>query len=221
MKTRESEAGKVVYFEGEGKPFLPGTVRAVVDYLRANEGLRRVVVFTAEGDGPLALASALAGTGVQVIATTFPYGQPARADAEGAERIVTGIVDEEVRGKLVDAGVQIVQGVLPFQDILIPGAYDPKMQAIIHTLRLFGGGTELCIQATVMACDAGAVQHGEEIVAMAADTALRVVAARKAVMFSPFEGLEVREIICRPRRLPVTRPRTAGHREAAASSSAH
>ncbi|MDI6871941.1 MAG: hypothetical protein QME79_11465 [Bacillota bacterium] len=198
----------VTYFDGEGREYLPLTVKAVVKYLKAHPDVQKVIVFTAEGEGPLALKKAARGMDVKVIAVTYPFGQSFKADADRDDMVVTGIVDQSIRAKLKSQDVEIVQGSMPFQDIMIPGSSDPKIQTIIHTLRLFGGGTVLCIQAAVMACDAGVVAPGEEVVAMAADTALVLRAARKLTMFHPSEGMDVKEIICKPRTFTVTRRRS-------------
>lgn len=213
---------KVVYLDGEGRTFTPETIKAVKNYLKGNDTVNTVVIFTAEGEGPLALATATKDLGTRIVAVTFPFGQVYKADADGKEQVIMGIVDPTVRKKMATAKIEVVQGTMPFQDILIPGASDPKIQAIVHALRVFGGGTELCVQAVVMACDAGRVAQGEEVVAMAADTALLVAAARKVTMFSPFEGLEVREVICKPRVLNVTRQvRKEGQVQVAAAKSKH
>jgi len=55
-----------------------------------------------------------------------------------------------------------------------------------------------------MACDHGAVPANEEVVVCAADTALVVKAAHEADVFTPW-GLEIREIIAKPRRLTITK----------------
>lgn len=196
----------ITYFDGEGQKNIPKTIEAVSRFFEENTGIKKVVVFTANGEGAIALSTALKNRDIKIIAVTFPFGQTYKT-SKGDGQVVVGIVDPSTREELERSNIKIVQGSLPFQDIIIPHAADPKLQSIIYTLRLFGGGTELCVQATIMACEAGTVAPGEDVVVMSADTALVVTAARKLTLFSPFEGLEIKEIICKPSRLTITRRR--------------
>ena len=93
----------------------------------------------------------------------------------------------------------MVQGTMPFQSVILPGTTDSKLAAVQATLRLLSEGMSLCVQATLMATDAGVVEEGEEVVAMAADTAIVACGAMSQWMFHPRHGFEIREVICKPR----------------------
>ena len=72
-------------------------------------------------------------------------------------------------------------------------------EIIAHTLRTFGEGTKVCFEMTLMAADAGIVNQGENIIAVAgtnsgADTAMVIKAANAQSFFD----LRVQEIICKP-----------------------
>lgn len=72
-------------------------------------------------------------------------------------------------------------------------------EIIAHTLRTFCEGTKVCVEMTLMAADAGLVNAGENIVAVAgtnegADTVLVIKAANAQSFFD----LKVQEIICKP-----------------------
>lgn len=74
------------------------------------------------------------------------------------------------------------------------------LELIAHALRLFGEGTKVCVEITVMAADAGLIPVDKNVVAIAgtgrgADTALVI----KPAGASDFFSLEVREIIAKPR----------------------
>jgi hypothetical protein len=74
------------------------------------------------------------------------------------------------------------------------------LELLVHTLRLFGEGTKVCIEITVMAADAGLIQVDEEIMAIGgtgrgADTAMVL----KPATASPFFNLKIREILAKPR----------------------
>lgn len=133
-------------------------------------------------------------------AVTFPANRYVRemVDGEPVTRKV-GINDPNVRRQLVEANITIVQGTLPFEEILIPGASDLKTVAMRHALRLFGFGMELCIQAILMLCDAGYVEPREEVLSCSADTAILATASTSSLLFSPYEGMEIREVISKPR----------------------
>jgi len=65
---------------------------------------------------------------------------------------------------------------------------------------LFGEGTKVCVEISVMAADAGLIPVNRDVVAIAgtnsgADTAIVV----KPATTSDFFSLEVREIIAKPR----------------------
>lgn len=69
------------------------------------------------------------------------------------------------------------------------------------TLEIFGAGTKIAIEVTLMATDAGAIDGGEEVISCAGtfkglDTALVV---RPTHTMNFFGGFEIREIVARPR----------------------
>jgi len=73
-------------------------------------------------------------------------------------------------------------------------------EIVAHTFRTLGEGTKVAVEITLMACDAGLVPSGKEIISVGgtrtgADTALVI----KGVNTHSFFELEIREIICKPR----------------------
>jgi hypothetical protein len=104
---------------------------------------------------------------------------------------------------LQEYGAKIVQGTRPFAPPSRSIKWDdPTPEGMVDkTLELFGAGTKIAIEITLMATDAGAVADGEEIIACAGtykglDTALVVQTTHSMNFFSDFE---IREIIARPR----------------------
>jgi hypothetical protein len=199
---------QIFYFEQEGKENLPYTVNLVAEYLKNSE-ISKVVVFTSDGEGPLMLARMVNPSNVKIIAVTFPYKSTFIVEGPGGEpqEIIPGTSLPEVKKELAEAGVALVQGTLPFWEIVIPGTSDTKRKTIKHTLQLLCGGFELCVEAVLVACDAGWVEPEEEVIAMSADTAVVAVASQSAWMFHPSRGMEIREIICKPRRCTIIRSR--------------
>lgn len=73
-------------------------------------------------------------------------------------------------------------------------------EIIAHTLRLFGQGTKVCVEISLMAADAGFVTVGEPCVAVAgsgrgADTAITLIPANAQQFFD----LQVMEVLAKPR----------------------
>jgi len=87
---------------------------------------------------------------------------------------------------------------MPFQSIIIPGVADAKLEGIQHALKL--GGFNLCVQAILMATDSGELEPGEAVLSMSADTAIIATGTQTKFLFHPIEGMDIREIICKPRK---------------------
>jgi len=84
---------------------------------------------------------------------------------------------------------------------------------IANTLRIFGAGTKVACEISVMAADAGLIRTDEDVIAIGgshggADTALLI---KPANSMSPFE-LRVKEILCKPYVSAPRPPRPEGER---------
>lgn len=127
----------------------------------------------------------------------------------GAKEYPSGIAhDSPVRKELKDMGVNwIIQATEVFRGINIPGGFN-MAQVIAQTLYLFGSGTKVAIEVTLIACDAGAVRAGDDVIAIAGknkglNTALLLTAAHTDEFFGigfpetkkPIQGLRVKEVI--------------------------
>lgn len=197
---------KIYYFVQQGKVNIEETIK-IVKKRSVEEGIRKVLMFTSEGEGPIRASKIFEKTDIELIAVTYPYKQLAYEKTKGEEKrtITLGINDEEKRKILKNKSIKIIQGVMPFQDIVVPGAKDVKLESIKNTLSLFGTGLQLCVEAVIMACEYGAIEQGEEVISMAADTAIIATGSLKLLLFSPINGMEIREIICKPRYLNINR----------------
>jgi hypothetical protein len=183
-----------------------------------------MVIFTSTGEGPCkALDEYLsqdAFMGIHVIAVSPPVNKQYRGAA--GEPVRAGIVGDRFR-KLQDAKVPIVSARLPFRSIIAhPDPVTPPpesaghlivppapnldtMHAVDRALGIFGGGISLCIQAVLMACDAGAVTLADRVVAMSADTAIVARACQSESFLSPHTGLLIEHIVCRPRIFAISK----------------
>jgi hypothetical protein len=111
-----------------------------------------------------------------------------------------------MRVRFEEQRVPIVRAHLPFDPI--PANHrnhsilGQDITLIGNALGVFGGGMSLCVQAILMACDAGVVDEGEHVIALSADTS---ILARSAPTTRFLTDFIVREIICKPLLLTISR----------------
>ena len=206
-----------VYVDGEGPAFLDRCMAAAFNFCKRSH-IQVLVIFTSTGEGPCkALDEYLSKpefSTVRLVAVTPPANKRYR-DATG-EPVRAGIAGDRFR-KLRDAEIPIVSARLPFRSMLVlPDPVDPElvvppapnfdtMNAVDRALGILGGGLSLCVQAVLMACDAGAVARGDTVVAMSADTAIVAHACQSESFLSPHAGLIVDHIVCRPRIYTISK----------------
>ena len=110
---------------------------------------------------------------------------------------------EESRQKVISAGGSVLTATHTFSGL--GRAMRKKFSMyllgdiIANTLRIFGQGMKVVCEISLMAADAGLVQTGEDIIAIAgtgrgADTAVVL----KPVNTNDFFDLRIREILCKP-----------------------
>jgi hypothetical protein len=110
---------------------------------------------------------------------------------------------EECKKELDEANVRIItaahvlSGAERAMSAKFRGIYPAEI--IAHTLRMFSQGVKVAVEIAAMALDAGAIPHGEPVVAVGgtgrgADTAVVLTAAYTADIFAT----KVHEIICKP-----------------------
>jgi len=88
-------------------------------------------------------------------------------------------------------------------------------EIINETLRLLCPGIRVCIEVMLMAADNGAIPINQEVIAMAGterglDTAVVIKPSLSVKMFDLYEGMEIREIICKPRTMLSSKGRFIG-----------
>jgi hypothetical protein len=197
----EGVARNIVYFTSCGEI----NTQSVLMFARVfakQLGIRKVILASETGRSALQATEIFQGTSVKIIVITH---FPAFTDGPNG-KIPIGLKRPEYAKRmatLIEQGVTIVQGSLPFAP---PSRYlqwdNPTPEGILDkTLELFGAGTKIAIQASIMATDAGEVDDGEEIISCAGtykglDTALVV---RGTYSMNFFKEFEVHEIIARPR----------------------
>ena len=183
--------GKTVYFENPGVENTDETLRIARE--RARElGIKTVVVATTVGG--TAVKAVEVFEGMKVIAVTHVAGMREPNVQE---------FTEENRKKVESRGGIVLTTTHAFTGI--GGAMRKRFNmyllgdVIANTLRVFGQGTKVVCEISLMAADAGLVRVGEDIIAIAgsgrgADTAVVL----KPVNTNDFFDMRIREILCKP-----------------------
>jgi hypothetical protein len=180
------------YFSSTGHPNTEAVLEAVA--MRAKDtAVKRIVVATRSGRTAIR-ARKILDPGLQIIAVTHVTGFNEPDSQE---------LKEENRRKLTAEGVQILTCAHAFGGVgrgvrNETGTYQVD-EVMAYTLRMFGQGTKVAIEATLMAADAGLVRTDEDVISVGgtkdgADTALIIKPSTSAHCFA----LKIREILCKP-----------------------
>ena len=185
------------YFMQEGKENLAHCLQATFAAALAHQ-VSKVVIFTSAGRGVLMALNEYCSqekySHIGLVAVTFP-SQSQFSAGDPSER---SIPESSLRA-FAENNIPVVRAHLPFDPIRTHyaghGVLGQDFGLIGNALRIFGGSMSLCVQAVLMASDAGYVALGEHVIAMASDTSILVRAAGTDQFLT---GLIVREIICKP-----------------------
>jgi uncharacterized protein len=192
MRPVQSSTDKVCrYFD---KPGAANT-RSVLEMVSQRAGLagiRKIVIPTYSGKSALLAAKMMDPAKIVAVSTAYGFEKP---NAQ--------CMKETTRIKLLSLGVPVVTGTHAFGGVGRSvrkklGAYQVD-EIIAYTLRIFGQGTKVAIEAALMAADAGCVRTDEDIIstggsAAGIDTALIM----RAAPASSFLDVKIWEIICKP-----------------------
>lgn len=190
------------YFMREGKENLASCLSATFAAALAHQ-VQKVVIFTSAGLGvSMALDSYRSQeqyAHIELVAVTFPSQSQFTAGDPSEHSIPADVVR-----RLANNRIPIVRAHLPFDPIRThyagQGILGQDFGLIGNALRIFGGSMSLCVQAVLMASDAGLVELGEHVLAMTSDTSILVRAAGTQRFLT---DLIVREIICKPVLLTI------------------
>lgn len=179
------------------------------------KGIRRVVVASSTGRSALKVAKTFGGIDIELIVVSDRAGVSFKPDElykEWAERLKAE--NQEYRSglfwrpeaveQLKMLGVhKILVATELFRGINVPGGTNVN-SIVAEVLYKLSIGVKVCVEITIMACDAGYVEPGEEIIAIAGsgtglDSAIVISAAHSDEMFDKEKGFKIREIICKPR----------------------
>jgi uncharacterized protein len=190
------------YFMQEGKENLSRCLQATFAAALAHR-VGKVIIFTSAGRGVMMALDEYRSqeqySHIELVAVTFP-SQSQFTAGDPTEHCIP----RSVLQTLDERGIPIVRAHLPFDPISTHYAgqrvLGQDFGLIGNALRIFGGSMSLCVQAVLMASDAGLVGLGEHVVAMTSDTSILVRAAGTERFLT---DLIVREIICKPVLLTI------------------
>ena len=181
------------FFEGSGNEFTKSAAKLAVARAKELE-IGEFVVASNTGATAWALIQELAGdgTGVTVVTHAAGYKEPFRMEMEGAEREKLSAT-----GASVITATHVLSGVERGVSKRHQGSYPALIMA--DTLRLFGQGTKVAVECSIMAADAGLL-NGGRIVSLGgtgrgADTALVMTPGHAADLYNQ---IRIHEIICKP-----------------------
>ncbi len=183
---------QVTYFEVEGAT----NTETCLDLARrrADElGIETILVASTRGRTALAAGPVFAGKKLIIVSHSTGFRGP---DIQ--------TFPEEIRHKLVERGIPVLTTTHAFGGIgrAIRRKFNTYQidEIIANTLKVFGQGTKVACETTMMAADAGLIRTDRDVIAIAgssegADTALVLKPANSQDFFD----LKVREVICKPR----------------------
>ncbi len=182
---------QTVYFDNAGEENADEVLRIAKQ--RAKDlGIKTVVVASTRGDTAVKAVDVFKGMKVVVVSHATGMREPNFQE-----------LTEENRQKIESKGGIILTTAHAFTGI--GGAMRKKFNmhllgdVIASTLRVFGQGTKVVCEITLMAADAGLVRTDEDAIVIAgtgrgADTAVVL----RPVNSSDFFDLKIKEILCKP-----------------------
>ena len=185
------------YFWQEGKPNLRECLRISFEAAKRH-GVAKIVIFTGVGEGVKVAAKDFLSqeeyADISIVAVTFPHGH------------VHDMPDEE-REWIVSRNIPLISAHFPFDPIKAQyqGLLGQDFSLLGNVLNIFGGSMSLCVQAVLMACDAGVVRKGEHVISLTSDTSILVRSAPTSHLLTDFI---VREIFCKSAFMDISKKET-------------
>src|ERR1700677_670155 len=156
----------ITYFLQEGKENLPECLK-IAFHAAKQQNISKIVIFTARGEGVrMALdnyCSQPTFEHIKLVGVTFPVG---KHFTESGKQVLVEIPAVE-KAFLQSKGVAIVQAHSPFDPISSPGrqrgVLGQDLSLVGDALDVLCGSMSLCVQAILLACDAGILNVGEHV----------------------------------------------------------
>jgi hypothetical protein len=182
---------ETTYFNTAGKENTDTVLNLVKENVQ-KENIKNVIVASTTGETGAKASKILKGCNVIVV-----------THSSGFKELGKNELLKNFRKEMLNNGAKIFTGThaLSSAERAIRknfGTIQP-LELIANVLRLFGEGTKVCVEITLMAMDAGLISGHKDIIAVAgsgrgADTALRIHPANSAQFFD----LKIQEVIAKP-----------------------
>lgn len=183
---------EVEYFDRSGRENTERCLHIVQDLAGRYED---VVVASTSGKTGLRFAAKL-GEKVNLVIVTHAFGHPGKNKIE---------ISSEMRQKIENAGGKIFTGTILTSSMekslakQFGGVYPTII--IAETLRRFGQGMKVCAEIVMEACDAGLIQEGKEVIAVAGtDSGSDTVCVIESSCSRRFLDLKIKQILAKPKQ---------------------
>jgi uncharacterized protein len=183
--------GKIIYFEKTG-PENTEVVFPIVKQRAEELGIKTILIASTTGSGAVKAVEALKGLRVIFVSHSTGFSEPnVQRFTEENRKIV------ESKGGIILTATHVFAG--------LSRALRNKTNTVAigdlvaETLRIFGPGTKVACEISMMAADAGLVRTDENLISVGgtsrgSDTALVLT----PVTSQNFFDLRIREILCKP-----------------------
>lgn len=179
-----------MYFSKIGKENTEDTVKLALKAARERK-IKYIVVASSKGNTARLFKDI---QDIHIIAVTHANGYPEPGKME---------LPAEVRSELENSGIKVLTTahVLSGAERGISKLFGGvnAVEIIAQTLRLFGQGTKVCVEISIMALDAGLIPYDQPVIAIGgsafgADTALILTPSHASSVFDT----KIHEVICKP-----------------------
>jgi len=182
---------KTAYFENPGSENTEEVLR--IAKRRAEElGIKTIVVASTRGNTAVKAVDTLKGLRVIIVSHVTGFSEPDTQEfTEENRRIV-----ESKGGTIVTAAhafAGLSRAMRNKYNMYVLG------EVIADTLRIFGHGTKVACEITLMAVDSGLVRTDEDVISIAGtDQGVDTALVLKPANTHRFFDLKVKEILCKP-----------------------
>jgi hypothetical protein len=182
---------KITYFSDTGETNTVDALKSASERLTAGD-IKKVLIASTSGKSGVLAVKTLEKVQVLVVSHSYGFKKPNFQE-----------MDDENRRAIEKAGGTILTCQHAFGGVGRAvrkkfGTYELE-EIMAQTLRIFGEGTKVCVEMTLMACDAGLIDYGEKVLAVAgSDTGADTVLILKAANAQSCFDLRITEIVCKP-----------------------
>lgn len=179
-----------MYFKFVGKVNTEQTVALAIKAAK-EKNIKYVVVASSSGYTAKLLRVA---TDINIICVTQVNGSAEPGKSEMSKEVLSELNHSGIK---VLKTTHVLSGAERGISKMFGGVY--PVEIIAHTLRMFGQGTKVCVEISIMALDSGLVPYSEPIIVIGgtgkgADTAIILTPSHANNIF----GTKIHEIICKP-----------------------